>query len=71
MHTCEIVHPAVKMCTPGAGCTLNFGHCQWKGSEVKAELEVENEIVSIEGRVRHYNLAHRRWFVNVCGPTYQ
>ena len=24
----KIVHPAVEMCTPGAGCTLNFGHCQ-------------------------------------------
>ena len=23
----KIVHPAVEMCTPGAGCTLNFGHC--------------------------------------------
>ena len=22
----KIVHPAVEMCTPGAGCTLNFGH---------------------------------------------
>ena len=21
------VHPATKMCTPGAGCTLNFEHC--------------------------------------------
>ena len=21
------MHPAVKMCAPGAGCTLNFGHC--------------------------------------------
>ena len=21
------VHPASKLCTPGAGCTLNFGHC--------------------------------------------
>ena len=21
------VHPAVKMCAPGAGCTLNFRHC--------------------------------------------
>ena len=20
-------HPATKMCTPGAGCTLNFEHC--------------------------------------------
>ena len=25
--TPKIVHPAVEMCTPGAGCTLNFGHC--------------------------------------------
>ena len=24
----KIVHPAVEMCTPGAGCTLNFGHCK-------------------------------------------
>ena len=23
----KIVHPAMEMCTPGAGCTLNFGHC--------------------------------------------
>ena len=23
----KIVHPATIMCTPGAGCTLNFGHC--------------------------------------------
>ena len=23
----KIVHPAVEVCTPGAGCTLNFGHC--------------------------------------------
>ena len=23
----KIVHPALKMCTPGAGCMLNFGHC--------------------------------------------
>ena len=23
----KIVHPAVEMCMPGAGCTLNFGHC--------------------------------------------
>ena len=23
----KIVHPAVKMCAPGAGCTLNFGPC--------------------------------------------
>ena len=23
----KIVHPSVKMCAPGAGCTLNFGHC--------------------------------------------
>ena len=22
----EIVHPTAEMCTPGAGCTLNFGH---------------------------------------------
>ena len=22
----KIMHPAVEMCTPGAGCTLNFGH---------------------------------------------
>ena len=22
----KIVHPAVEICTPGAGCTLNFGH---------------------------------------------
>ena len=21
------MHPAAKMCTPGAGCTLNFEHC--------------------------------------------
>ena len=25
----KIVHPAVKMCAPGAGCTLNFGHCHY------------------------------------------
>ena len=24
----KIMHPAVEMCAPGAGCTLNFGHCQ-------------------------------------------
>ena len=24
----KIVHPALKMCMPGAGCTLNFGHCK-------------------------------------------
>ena len=23
----KIVHPAAEMCAPGAGCTLNFGHC--------------------------------------------
>ena len=23
----KIVHPSVKICAPGAGCTLNFGHC--------------------------------------------
>ena len=23
----KIMHPAVEMCTPGAWCTLNFGHC--------------------------------------------
>ena len=23
----KIVHLALKMCTPGAGCMLNFGHC--------------------------------------------
>ena len=23
----KIVHPVVEMCAPGAGCTLNFGHC--------------------------------------------
>ena len=23
----KCVHPAAKMCTPGAGCTLNFEHC--------------------------------------------
>ena len=22
----KMVHPAVEMCTSGAGCTLNFGH---------------------------------------------
>ena len=31
MHTgCKppkIMHPSEEMCTPGAGCTLNFGHC--------------------------------------------
>ena len=25
----KIVHPALKMCTPGAGCMLNFGHCKY------------------------------------------
>ena len=24
----KIVHPAAEMCTPGAGCTPNFGHCR-------------------------------------------
>ena len=24
----KTVHPAVEMCTPGAGCTLNVGHCE-------------------------------------------
>ena len=23
----KCVHAAAKMCTPGAGCTLNFEHC--------------------------------------------
>ena len=23
----KTVHPAAEMCTLGAGCTLNFGHC--------------------------------------------
>ena len=24
----KIVHPVMEMCTPGAWCTLNFGHCK-------------------------------------------
>ena len=24
----KLVHPATKMCTYGAGCTLNFEHCE-------------------------------------------
>ena len=23
------MHPAARMCTQGAGCTLNFEHCHW------------------------------------------
>ena len=23
----KCVHPTAKLCTPGAGCTLNFEHC--------------------------------------------
>ena len=26
-HVSKSMHPAAKMCTQGAGCTLNFGHC--------------------------------------------
>ena len=26
-HVSKPVHPAVEMCTRGAGCTLNFEHC--------------------------------------------
>ena len=25
------MHPAAELCTPGAGCTLNFEHCLLKG----------------------------------------
>ena len=26
-HVLKYVHPAAKMCTEGAGCTLNYEHC--------------------------------------------
>ena len=52
-HVLKSVHPAAKMCTQGAGCTLNFEH--WKlmhvllptGSEERAILGVVSIPVAI------------------------
>ena len=38
------VHPATKLCTPGAVCTLNFEHCQgmlnWMKHEERPIIEM-------------------------------
>ena len=37
------MHPAAKMCTQGAGCTLNFEHCLYMGQGLFPEVVKEIE----------------------------
>ena len=45
------VHPATKMCTPGAGCTLNFEHCIGPILKTQGMLAVFNHSHQDRGKI--------------------
>ena len=51
-HVPKCVHPAAKLCAPGAGCALNFEHCH----QIKSEQEnITISICKFKERTRFYN----------------
>ena len=41
------VHLAAKLCTPGAGCTLNFEHCQTQMQNLSRDMIMENRETAV------------------------